>query len=300
MTGMVTKKRRDIFYVAGILVLSWVALSRDAVAANPIPAASPATSAKPPAGFKKVFVVILENEDEQSAVTQPFLAQLARSGALLQQYSGISHPSEPNYLALTSGSTWGIHDDARHTIDATNLGDLLEAKGHTWKSYAEDYPGHCDLRAQIGPYVRKHEPFLSYTDVQQSPTLCAHIVNANELDQDLAEDRLPDFSLYVPNDQNNGHDTGVTFADNWLKSRFGNLLSDPHFIEDTLFVVTFDEADHGNRVYTSLYGSMVRPGFVSGATYDHYSLLRTIEGGLGLETLGRGDSTAKPIEDVFK
>jgi hypothetical protein len=94
---------------------------------------------------------------EQSAAAQPFLSQLANSGALLSQYNGISHPSEPNYLALTSGSDWGIHDDFRHTINATHLGDLLDAKGYSWKSYAEDYPGQCDLRAQVGNYVRKHE-----------------------------------------------------------------------------------------------------------------------------------------------
>lgn len=262
--------------------------------------ATPLAAASGAPHFKKVFVVVLENEDAQSAAKQPFLAGLAKAGALLANYSGVSHPSQPNYLALTSGGTWGVRNDSPRKLDATHVGDLLEATGHSWKSYAEDYPGGCDLRATIGKYARKHEPFLSYLNVQQSAERCAHVVNAAEFDRDLANGALPDFSLYIPNDRNNGHDTGVAFADKWLAGRFGALLTDPRFMKGMLFVVVFDEADHGNRVYAALYGDMIQPGSVSDTAYDHYSLLRTIEDGLGLGSLGRNDAAATPITGVFK
>jgi phospholipase C len=262
--------------------------------------ASPPSAASGAPHFTKVFVVVLENEDAQSAARQPFLARLAKAGALLADYSGVSHPSQPNYLAITSGSTWGIRNNSAHNLDATHIGDLLEAKGRSWKSYAEDCPGGCDLRATIGKYARKHEPFLSYLNVQQSAERCARVVNSAQFDADLASGALPDFSLYIPNNRNNGHDTGVAFADKWLARRFGPLLDDARFMKGMLFVVTFDEADHGNGVFTVLFGDMVQPGAVSDTAYDHYSLLRTIEDGFGLGSLGRNDAAATPITGVFK
>jgi len=289
-------KNKLIACAIGLLVAALLACGGDDSSGAALAAAT-ITVASVPAQkpyYKKVFIVVLENEDEQSALAQPFLSQLANSGALPSQYNGISHPSEPNYLALTLGSDWGIHDDFRHTINATHLGDLLDAKGYSWRSYAEDYPGHCDLRGQVGNYVRKHEPFLSYADLQASPSQCAHVVNAAALDVDIKDGTVPAFSLYIPNNRNNGHDTGVKFADRWLADKFGALLTDQRFSKDMLFVVVFDEADHGNHVYAILHGDAVRPGSESGVSYNHYSLLRTIEDGLGLGSLGRGDATATP------
>ena len=91
---------------------------------------------------KHVFVVILENEDV-SAPQQPFLGTLASEGALLANYHALTHPSQPNYIALTAGSAYGITDDNPVTINVRNLADLIENAGLTWKVYAEDYPGDC-------------------------------------------------------------------------------------------------------------------------------------------------------------
>ena len=118
--------------------------------------------------FKKVFIVLLENTDYSKAVKQPFLAELARGGALLTNYDAVAHPSYPNYLALTSGSTQGRKNDNVVKINAKNIADLLEAKGKTWKNYAEDHPGDCRLKG-IAKYAPKHIPFLSYADIQDNP-----------------------------------------------------------------------------------------------------------------------------------
>lgn len=252
--------------------------------------------------FKKVFIVLLENTDYSEALKQPFLADLAKQGALLTNYDAVSHPSYPNYLALTSGSTQGRKDDNVIKIDAKNIADLLEAKGKTWKNYAEDHPGNCSLKG-VAKYAPKHIPFLSYADIQDNPERCSnHIVDSRQLPTDIQNGTLPDYSFYTPNLNNDGHDTNATYASQWLKSAFGPLLQDPKFITDTLFVVTFDEDDNffgANQVYTVLYGPSVKAGSSSNSKLTHYSLLRTIEDTLGLGTLGQNDASAIAITGVW-
>ncbi|MDE2236770.1 MAG: acid phosphatase, partial [Elusimicrobia bacterium] len=229
----------------------------------------------------------------------PFLTRLAKDGALLRQYYAVAHPSQPNYLALVSGSTHDVFSDDNVTLDGAQLGDLLEKAGKSWRVYAEGYPGGCFLGARRGRYVRKHVPFLSFREVQQDPARCARIVDGARFFSDLAAGSLPDYSLFIPDLDDDGHDTGVSFADRWLAKAFGPLL--PHWPADTLLIVTFDEDDYGgdNQVYTALYGSIVRPGAVSLERYNHYSLLRTMEDGLGVGTLGAKDEAASPIAGVW-
>jgi hypothetical protein len=260
----------------------------------------------PPPSIKHVVVVVLENEDAKRADTQPYLKELSARGAVLNNYHALTHPSQPNYIALVAGSAFDVKNDRPVVLDVRHLGNLLEEKGLTWKTYAENYPGNCSLKEHVGfpfrsQYVQRHVPFLRFKNVREDPTRCARIVNASVLDQDVANGTLPNFALYIPNNSNNGHDTGVERADRFLRKRFEPLLRDPRFADGTLFVVTFDEgSDRGpNVIYTVLVGAGVRPGAVSGAWYDHYSLLRTIEEIFGTGTLGRHDDEASAIGDVW-
>ena len=252
---------------------------------------------------RRVFVVILENEDASRSLREPFLAQLASRGALLRNYRAVAHPSEPNYLALVSGSTHSLRSDDTVTIDARHLGDLLEAHHLDWKVYAENYPGDCYLGSDRGQYVRRHVPFLSFANVQRNPARCkAHILEASQLDLDVAAGSLPQFSLYVPNLINDGHDSDVHTADQWLQRRFGPLLQDPRFADGTLLVVTFDEGRTWgpNIVYCALFGAGVRAGAVSDVAYSHYDLLRTIEEIFQTGTLRQQDDLATPISDIWR
>ncbi len=262
---------------------------------------------KPPPyapGFKRAFVVVLENADYKQAVKQPFLKQLMKRGATLTNYHAIAHPSQPNYVALIAGATMGITNDERFEIGLyeRHLGDLFEAVGSTWTAYAEGWPGHCFRKAASSRYVRKHEPFISFQDIQTVPFRCAQIKEAGELDRDLAAGKLPDFALYSPDMDDDGHNTGVKAADEWLRRRFGPLLDDPKFMKDMLFVVTFDE-DSGtpdNHVLAVLVGDSVRPGAKSKTRYDHYSLLRTFEDAFNLGTLHRRDDDARHIDGIWR
>jgi hypothetical protein len=255
-----------------------------------------------PPSFKKVFIIVLENTAAVTALQQPYLQSLRQTGAYLNQFFAVTHPSQPNYIALTSGSTNGVSGDGNVTLAVKHVGDLLDAKHLTWRVYAEGFPGPCFLGARSGTYVRKHAPFLSYQNVQRNAARCANIVNAAQLDQDIAAGTLADYSLYIPDLKNDGHDTGVSFADMWLRQAFEPKFTDPRFTYDMLVVVTFDEDDqgHGNHIYTVLLGESVLPGTTSETRYDFFNLLRTIEETFALGTLGKHDAKAAPITGVWK
>jgi hypothetical protein len=298
--------------------------------------------------FKKVVVVIFENDDEKNALQFPFFKSLTKRGALLTNYRGVTHPSEPNYIALTSGTLdykgvsigvggdtiaagGMIDDDEQYDLPGRHLGDLLEAKKLDWKNYAEDYPGtdstcftgRQDKRpdGSHGNYVRRHTPFMSFTNVSTNQSRCTkHIVNASAFQNDLAKGTLPAFSFFTPNLIDDGHDSSTEVADKWFQKNFGPLLDDPK-LADVLVIATFDEnscntigagdapedaakkarcVGDQNVVYTALVGNGVKPGSSSDAQYNHYSLLKTLETGFGLGDLGKNDATSAPITGIWK
>ena len=263
-----------------------------------------AASGSPRRLFDRVFIVVLENTNYGAALQQPFLRRLTALGALLTDFHAIAHPSYPNYLAMAAGSPLGITHDRPTDLDATSLVDLFEPAGVAWKVYAENLPSPC-FTGTTSPdslYVRRHEPYISFRNIQADRARCERIVNAAQLQDDLAREALPQYSLYVPNLRNDGHDTGVAYADAWLQAFLSPLLQRPPFTRNTLVVVTFDEnaGARGNQIYTAFLGSMVRPGATTGGRYDHYSLLRTIEDNYGVGTLGREDAKATAICCVWK
>ena len=250
---------------------------------------------------RRVFVVVLENEDADLALLQPTLVSFAARGARLENYFAITHNSQPNYIALVGGGTFAVSNDPV-TLDVPHLGDLLEARGLSWKTYAEGYPGGCFLGAATGLYVRRHAPFLSFADVQSDPARCSRIVPAEQLDVDVQNRDLPSFALYIPDLNDDGHNTSVAFADAWLRSRFEPLLADPNFSDGLLLIVVFDEGKvpGPNRVYCAFLGAGVRPGSVSFTRYDHYDLLRTIEQIFRTGSLHRLDESARVISDIWR
>ena len=251
--------------------------------------------------FDKIMIVIFENTNFNRVISQPFFKRLADEGVLLNNMNAITHPSQGNYIAMTSGDLHGVRNDKDVNLDVSHIGDLLEAKGLNWKVYSEDYPGNCFL-GNSGLYKRKHNPFISYINVQKSPERCARIVNADQLDKDIQEGNLPEYAFYVPNMKNDGHDSNMNYASSWYEKRFGPLLNNPQFIDNMLLVTTFDETGPlgANRIYTSLYGNMVKAGTVFKDKLTHYSILRLIEDEFGLGDLGQNDTHASTINNVWK
>jgi hypothetical protein len=263
--------------------------------------ASPALALQP--SFKKVMIVIFENMDYSEVINEPFFGGLAKNGANLTQFFAEVHPSQPNYIALTSGSMQGVKNDSNIDLNVKSIADLLEAQGKSWKVYIEGWPGNCYTGSRSGAYARKHNPFVSYLNIQKDKTRCnAHLVDASALPGDISAGTLPDYSFYVPDLNNDGHDTDASFADRWYGGAFGPLLKDPKFTKDLLLVTTFDESSlsGGQHIYTTIWGDSVVPGSAPTTKYSHYSILRTIEDVLGLGTLGLEDSKATAISGIWK
>lgn len=254
--------------------------------------------------FKKVFIIVFENTSFRDTIKQPFFKSLAERGTLFKSFSAETRPSQGNYIALVSGSTYNVKSNAPITLDVSHVGDLLEAKGLSWKVYAESYPGNCYLGAKSGDYARKHVPFLSFKNVQEDSGRCARIANSEELDKDIQNGSLPEYSLFIPNNKSNGHDTGVGHADRWFSSRFNDLLSDSRFMRDLLLIVTFDEGGRvsggGKHIYTVAYGDSVKEGIENSTPLNHYSILRLIEDEWELGTLNQNDLQASLIENIWK
>ena len=269
-----------------------------------------------PAGkyFDRVIIVVLENEGTRDALQNSVFAQLSAQAAWFSNYYSIMHPSFPNYLALVGGSTFNRTDDHRPPpLNGATIADRLEAKGLTWRAYAEDYPGRCFLGSGAGAgkltpkaaptelFARKHVPFLSFASIQQSPQRCARVVNAISFMDDVRSGKLPNYSFYTPNMFNNGHDTSIDYSSRWLSGFLAKLRA-AKGMERTVIVVTWDEGAgkdfKSNKVLTLLLGGVVNPGQYKNEV-SHYSLLRTIEDNFGLEPLASGDREADPLPDAI-
>src|SRR5260370_14122275 len=130
-------------------------------------------------------------------VNAPWINTAAKTYAIATKSHGVAHPSQPNYLAITSGSTQGINSDRTVTVKAPNLVDQLEAHGKTWKAYMQSLFAHGNtdkLATSAGDYARKHDPFVSYADIQHNPTRMANIVDFSQFANDLANNTAPDFA----------------------------------------------------------------------------------------------------------
>lgn len=250
--------------------------------------------------FDHAVFVIFENTNYADAFKQPFFKQLADTGANFTNFRALAHPSQGNYIALTSGSLNGVTGDGKYDLDVKNVIDLLEAKSLTWKVYAEGYPGNCFLGKTYGGYARKHNPFISYVNVHNNPKRCANIVSASQFDVDAKSGNLPNYVFYIPDIRNDGHDTGVSYADKWYRQKFSPYLNNSQFMANTILISTFDENSGipGNQIYTTIVGPNVRPGPQS-APLNQYSLLNLIEENWNLGNLGKSDATATQVPNIW-
>jgi hypothetical protein len=275
-----------------------------AFAVAPTPTKAP-RSVRVPA-FTHVVVVVFENKGVSSVAGNPdapTFNALAHRYATLTNYTGVAHPSLPNYLALVSGSNHGITSDCTDCIvRGANLADTLERAGKTWKTYAEDLPYPGFTGGSAGRYVKKHDPFLYFRDIAGSPGRRRRVVPFTRLQRDLARRRLPDFSLVVPNLCNDMHDCSVSTGDAWLKAHVVPLLHSRVLRGGVVFVV-FDEGPTdqslGARIEALALGPTVRRGSTFRRVTNHYGLLRTIEDAWGLPRLGHS-RTGTPIGGIWK
>jgi acid phosphatase len=266
-----------------------------------------ATSRVP--AFDHVYVVVMENHELGSIVGNPhapYINRLIHDFGLATRYTAVAHPSQPNYVALFAGGPLGVHDNGVIHLTSRSVADQLEAAGKTWHVYAQDYPGGCsqlvlhygpvDLVGAAGTYVRRHEPAISFTRISHDPARCSHITSLASFSATAA-----DFELIVPNLTNDMHDGSVAQGDAFLKAFVPYITGSPAFAT-SLLVITWDEgstkAGGGGRVPTIVISPLVSAGARSVVHHDHYSLLRTIETGLGMGCM-RNTCAANDLGEFF-
>jgi hypothetical protein len=355
---MIRPRRRTAALAAAAAALTTlVAVATTASAAAPKPAAG--TAYLPP--IKHVFVINLENKgyDETwgPGSAAPYLSQTLRSqGVLLSSYYGTAHNSQPNYVAQVSGQgpNSQMQGDCQTYSDFTgsgtvspgqavgsgcvfptsvpNLTDQLTGKGLTWRGYMEDMGTPCrhpqvgavddTQKAKVGDqYATRHNPFMYFHSVIDSPSCADHVVDLSALPSDLGSaSTTPNLSYITPNLCDDGHDSpcvdgrpgGLASADEWLKTWVPRITSSPAFQQDGMLVITFDESDGpqsdataccgegpgpnaalpgitgmgGGKVGALVISPFVKPGTVSSTSYNHYSLLASVEDLFGLPYLG--------------
>ncbi len=262
--------------------------------------------------IQHVFVVLMENHSYSqvwNTSSSPYITQLGNAYARATNYYAITHPSLPNYLDLYGGSNYGITTDCEPSstchVSAVSLADNLEAKGLTWRGYMESMPSPCYLTTS-GTYAPKHNPFVYFDAIRTNTTRCdSHDVPYSDLSSDLASaSTTPNYAFITPNLCNDMHDCSVSTGDTWLSNNLPPILNSPACtVDKCLLILTWDEDDNsaGNHVLTIFAGSAAKTGGVtSSVSYNHFSLLRTVEDIFGLPTQTSNDAAASPMTDLLR
>lgn len=274
---------------------------------SPPPPSGPCgTKTGAPATYAHVIWIWEENHSYSQIIgssAAPYINSLANGCGLATNYTAVTHPSLPNYIAATSGSTWGIADDnppSSHPLAVDSIFQQIGSAG----SYEESMPSNCDL-TNSGSYAVRHNPEGYYTNIR---TACAAndvpmgSTSSGALASALSSGSLPTFSFVTPNVCNDMHDCSVQTGDAWLQSWIPKIIASPPYqAGNTVVFITWDEDDSqtGNHVATIVLSPYTSPGTKSGTAFTHYSLLRTTEELLGVSSFLGNAASATSMRAAF-
>jgi phospholipase C len=309
-------------------------------------APSPVTAQNSRSDIKNVqhvFVIMMENTGFDTLIgnsNAPFINAAAANNGLANNYFGVTHPSQPNYIAATSGSTNGVADDNDTTINVANIVDQLEANGKTWKAYMQSYSlcvTPLDHACGNQLYERKHNPFISYQDVQSNPARVANIVDFSQFATDLASGNVADFTWISPDQCNDMHGRASTSddpcdfsqvqaliaaGDSFLLNTVNAITNSRAWTGNSVIFIAWDESDFtgsgfggfgddsgccdsvagqgGGHVVMMTISHSAQSPRTSNIAYNHQSMLATIQDGWNLGCLGFTCDTANvpPMSDL--
>ena len=242
-----------------------------------------------------VVIVIEENHSYSEIIgssAAPYINSLAAQGALFTQSHATTHPSQPNYLHLFSGSNQGVTDDScPHSFSTANLGQYLLDASLTFAGYSEDLPSVGSPVCTSGAYARKHAPWVNFTNIPTTTNLPFSYFPSDYT-------TLPIVSFVIPNLNNDMHDGTIQQGDTWLQQHLSGYVQWA-MTHNSVLIITFDEDDssQGNSIATIFVGQMVVPGQYS-ESINHFNLLRTLEDMYNLPYAGVSGNY-QPITDVW-
>ena len=250
------------------------------------------------APLSHVYVIMMENTNYEDVIGNttdaPYINSLANTYSFGANYYGVTHPSEPNYVALTAGDFFGLHaDDQSKRFAATNIADQLESKSLTWATYQQGLPAigsTVDSAPSTGSglYVRKHNPFALFSDVLSNPARVQNFKPIESLATDLNGGNAPNFALIVPDQCHDMHGVSPSSAksygmpwcgyppnfvvnhaliqagDAYVKGLVNTIMTSKGWTADSAIVVTWDENESSglsspNRGYSSSTGCCASP-----------------------------------------
>jgi phospholipase C len=317
--------------IAAAMVLAAIA-----VAAMPGTAAStPAAATGPcgtrtgpaPATYRHVIVIMDENKSLGDVIggagsaarrAAPYLNTLAAECGLATNYRSTTHPSHPNYMAITGGV-----DTAANSVTAPSIFSQVVSAGGTWRVYQGSMAQNCQRHAAF-PYKPQHNPAVAYTSLAADCTRWD--TNLNGLRHDIDTGGLPQYAFIAPDqckDMEIACTSGtnaITTGDTWLQTWVPKLLATRGYrTGHTVIFITWDEGTGGNgfdgedclsaanlsdvscHVPALVISPYVSRGLRSSELFSHYSILQTTERLLGMHTfLGHaGDATTKGMRSAF-
>jgi len=287
--------------------------------------------------FAHTFVIMMENTGFDSLIgnpNAPWTNFAAQHYGLATNYFGVNHPSQPNYIAAVAGSTGGVTNDNDITIDVPNLADQLEAHHRSWKAYMQSYAlcaTKLDHACGNQLYERKHNPFVSFQDVQTNPARMANLVDFSQFASDLAANQVSDFSWISPDQCSDMHgragsppDPGadpcdfshvqglIATGDAFLQNTVQMIMHSRAWRGNAAIFIVWDESDFtnsgpsgfgdtggccdanpgGGHVVSLVISHSDHEAHTSALAYNHYSLLATIQVAWHLGCLGFTCDTA--------
>jgi|GEM_PF-555113 len=254
--------------------------------------------------FSHIVIVLGENTSATSVIgssNAPYINSLAASGASFTQSYGVSHPSQPNYIQLFSGSNQGVTNNVVSTSHFTtaNLGAELMGGGKTFTAYAEGLPSVGYDGTSSGSYVKKHNPAANWVGTGANQFPASTVQPFSSFPSNFST--LSNVSFITPDLCDDGHDLCAPYNqlvkqyDSWLQSHL-DAFKQWCQANNSLLIVTYDEDDGTgtNRIVTVFYGAHVQAGNYA-QVIDHYTVLRFLEDAMGLTTHAGNAASAIPL-----
>jgi phospholipase C len=258
-----------------------------------------------PQTYRHVVVIMDENQSYGDIVgrsSAPYLNHLAAACGLATNFRGVTHPSHPNYMAITGG----IRTPAGY-IAAPNIFRQVRRAGGSWRVYEEAMPTNCD-RKSAAPYKAGHNPGISYASIRSGCRMWD--VGWPAFKRDVAAHRLPTYAFITPDQCHNMHASctrgtnAIRAGDDWLRRVVPQIVNTPGYQRGrTVIFITWDEGSNGQsaeqrgenclalvhlndrscHVPAFVLSEYIAPGTQSGLLFSHYSVLQTTERLLGVE-----------------